>query len=458
MLQEIVSRTLEEQQLIRRGEHIIVALSGGADSVCLLHVLLALRETYQLKLSAVHINHRLRGEEADRDEAFVRELCKQQGIPCFCKCFDVAEYARSEKMGTEEAGRKLRYACFEEYRRKLHADSVATAHHRDDNIETFFLHLLRGAGLHGLTGIPYRNQTIIRPLLAVSKEEILEYLADHKLSFVTDSTNHIPNVLRNKIRLELLPLLEQYNPGLRGTLTRNMKLFHSADGYLRQTTAERFSALAEQKESYLSFSLSALEAEAPAIRYGMYSLAIASLLPHTEVGSERIFEIDRCMKQKNGAVSITESVSAQVFYDRLYFVKRSEHDVTAEYLLPLNQIVRLTEPRMSFFATKTTKTTEKPIRNTLFLSVKKTENQPIRIRFRKNGDFFYPLGFGHRKSLQNFFVDLKIPRFLRDTIPLITVGDEIAWVCGYRADMRFLPDSEENIRIEIKYTEEKNER
>lgn len=458
MVKEIVERTVSEQGLFQKGEHIIVALSGGADSVCLLHVLLALREKYRLKLSAVHINHRLRGEEADRDEAFVRKLCKQQGIPCFCERFDVAEYARSEKMGTEEAGRKLRYACFEEYRRKLHADAVATAHHRDDNIETFFLHLLRGAGLHGLTGIPYRNQNIIRPLLAVSKEEILEYLAEHKLSFVTDSTNHIPNVLRNKIRLELLPLLEQYNPGLRGTLSRNMKLFQSADNCLRQITAERFSALAEQKETYLSFSLSALEAEASAIRYGMYALAISSLLPHVTVGSERMFEIDRCVERKNGAVSVLGNVSAQVFYDRLYVFKTSEHDGTEEYLLPLNRCVKLAEPRMSFFATKTTETAEKPNRNTVFLSAKKTENQPIRIRFRKNGDFFYPLGFGHRKSLQNFFVDMKIPRFLRDTIPLITVGDEIAWICGYRADMRFLPDSEENIKIEIKYTEEKNER
>lgn len=458
MLREMITNTIAEHQLFSKGAHIVIALSGGADSVCLLHILLSLQNEYALKLSAVHINHHLRGAESDRDENFVKELCEQNAIPCFCEHFHVKEYAITNKIGIEEAGRKLRYMCLEEYRQKLKANVIATAHHGDDNIETFFMHLLRGAGLHGLTGIPYRNGHIVRPLLAVSKEQIINYLKANNLAFVTDSTNSTPDVLRNKIRLELLPLLEQYNPGLRRTLTRNIKLYQSADCYLHETAMQCFSALAEKRDNYIAFPLSKLQSEAAIIRYELYSLAARALLPASTVSSERIFDIDRCISAENGSVAITHNLTAQIFYDKLYFVKEDNHVKDLEYTLPLNQAVTLPETGITFYAAKKQKTTYKPKQNAIYLSYEKIKNHSICIRYRKNGDYFYPCGFQHRKRLQDFFVDKKIPRFMRDSIPLITVEDEIAWICGYRADKRFLPEPEENNILEIKFTEEKNER
>lgn len=461
MLLETVKNTLIKQNLIAEGDHIVIALSGGADSVCLLHVLLAIRHEFSLTLSAVHVNHQLRGEEAERDEAFVKALCEKHGIPCFCEHFHVKDYAITHKIGIEEAGRKLRYETLEHYRQKQNADFVATAHHSDDNAETFLMHLLRGAGVHGLTGISYRNGHIIRPLLDISKEQIIKYLLENNLSYVSDSTNNVPDVLRNKIRLELLPTLEQYNPGFRSTLARNMKIYQGADAYLQQTAAQRFSALAEVHKRYIAFSLSALCEEAEIIRCFLYSAAVSRLLPQFTAPSARIFEIDRCVLAHAGSVTITKKLTVQVLYEKLYFVREKCKTKTndTEYTLPLNQAVRLPQSNYVFFASERQSFSETSEKNVLYLSHKKTVGQPLAIRFRRDGDCFYPAGLGHKKRLQDYFVDKKIPRFLRDEIPLLTVGGEIAWVCGYRADERFLPCSGEERVTEIKFTEENtNER
>ena len=203
----------------------LVAVSGGADSVALLLILKQLG----YRIEAVHCNFHLRDEESDRDEAFVKNLCSQQDVPLHLIHFDTAEYASVHQVSIEMAARQLRYQFFEQLRQDIGAETVCVAHHRDDAVETLLMNLMRGAGIHGLTGIHPKNGAVVRPLLAVSRQEIEDYLRQKDQSYVTDSTNLKPDVLRNKIRLQLLPLFEHIYPGSTDNIARTARYLSEAE-------------------------------------------------------------------------------------------------------------------------------------------------------------------------------------------------------------------------------------
>ena len=220
-----VEQYVRKQQLLTpEGLH-LVALSGGADSVALLLVLHELG----YHIEAVHCHFHLRGEESDRDEAFVKKLCADKNIPIHLIHFDTKEYAALHQVSIEMAARELRYRYFEQLRTDLGAETVCVAHHRDDANETLLMNLMRGAGIHGLTGIRPRNGSVVRPLLDVSRQEIEDYLHSIGQTYVTDSTNLEPDVLRNKIRLQLLPLMEEIQPGTTANLARSAYYLSEAE-------------------------------------------------------------------------------------------------------------------------------------------------------------------------------------------------------------------------------------
>ena len=203
----------------------LVAVSGGADSVALLLVLKQL----DYHIEAVHCNFHLRGEESDRDEDFVKSLCQNHNIPLHLIHFDTAEYASVYQVSIEMAARQLRYQYFEQLRQDIGADTICVAHHRDDAVETLLMNLMRGAGIHGLTGIHSKNGAVVRPLLGVSRQDIEAYLCQQDQSYVTDSTNLQPDVLRNKIRLQLLPLIEDIYPGATDNIARSAHYLSEAE-------------------------------------------------------------------------------------------------------------------------------------------------------------------------------------------------------------------------------------
>ena len=213
MLENALALT-EEYAMLPPGGAVLCAVSGGADSVCLLHWLLRRREEVGFSLTAAHFDHMIRGEESARDAAFVEGLCREWGVPLALGRGDVPAEARRRGEGLEEAGRRLRYAFLRRTAAELGGAVIATAHNADDDVETFFLHLLRGAGLQGLTGIPPRRGDLVRPLLTTSRREILSYLEAHGLPHVEDSTNADPSYARNRLRLQLLPLLRELDPRL----------------------------------------------------------------------------------------------------------------------------------------------------------------------------------------------------------------------------------------------------
>lgn len=215
------------QCMTQPGDTVICAVSGGADSVCMLHVLLSLRNTLGITVEAAHFNHQLRGEESDRDEAFVRTLCAELGVVLHVDNGDVRARAAKTHESVEEAARALRYAFFSSL-----PGLIATAHTQDDNLETVLLNLTRGTGLAGLCGIPPRRERFIRPMLAVSRAEIEAYLAQNGLSHVTDSTNFLPDARRNRLRQSVIPLLKAENPSLCETAFRMCRLLEADEAQL----------------------------------------------------------------------------------------------------------------------------------------------------------------------------------------------------------------------------------
>ncbi len=234
---ERVRAWMEEQRMTESAETILCALSGGADSVCLLHLLRRLAPSLDFRLEAAHFHHGIRGAEADRDRDFVLDLCRELDIPLHLGAGDVPAYARERGMGLEEAGRELRYAFLEETADALPACRIATAHQAEDNAETLLLHLCRGTGLSGLCGIPPVRGRVVRPLLPVAREEILAYLAENRLPHVEDSTNALEEGERNLLRHRVLPVLRELNPGFAEAMLNTTRLLREDEACLR-TLAE----------------------------------------------------------------------------------------------------------------------------------------------------------------------------------------------------------------------------
>ncbi|MCR4594209.1 MAG: tRNA lysidine(34) synthetase TilS [Clostridiales bacterium] len=251
-------KTVNEHKMIEKGDRVCVGLSGGVDSVCLLHLLYTYREELGIGLCAVHINHGIRGEEAKRDETFSLDLCKTLGVECKVFSIDVpAECAKTHE-STEECARRLRYEIFE----KTDCDKIATAHNLNDNMETFFLNLARGASLSGLCGIPYVRDRYIRPLLDISREEIERYILENSLSFVTDSTNLCDDYTRNKIRHRLLPQLYEINPAFDRSFAKSIASVNMTQDYIKKTAGK----LVKEAENADGYDITAIKTADKAIK------------------------------------------------------------------------------------------------------------------------------------------------------------------------------------------------
>lgn len=240
---EKVRRTIEKHHMLEKGDRVVVGLSGGADSSALLEALYLLKEQYSLSLFAAHINHGIRGEEADNDEAFAESLAKQRDIPFLCLKADAPAYAKEHRIGLEEAGRRIRYDYFESCAK---GGKIATAHTLSDNAETVLLHLSRGAGTKGLCGIPPVRGNIIRPLIECSRDEVEAFCKKRGLDFVTDSTNLCDDYSRNFIRNNIMPLFKKLNPGFERAVSRSAAIAAGEQGFIERAAQKALSDCAEK--------------------------------------------------------------------------------------------------------------------------------------------------------------------------------------------------------------------
>ena len=439
-------------------ERVLVALSGGPDSVCLLYVLKDLKEEFRLDLSVLYVDHGLRPEEAVGEKEFCKNLCAKLKLPFLTKSIDVKSYVEEMKLNKQEAARKLRYRVFDDTAHEINADEVALGHTADDQAETLIMRLLRGSGPAGLSGIPPVRGKFIRPLIAIQRKEIKQYLEGERIDFIVDSSNLEKHYLRNKIRLSLMPLIEEMNPNIIDTLSRTAAIFREEERYFEILVAKALMKLISRKtNSRIELFLSPLVAMEKIILRRTLRRAIdetKGLRGISFVHIEDIIELIK-MGRAGDRLYLPHGMRAIKAYSTLILTSEPPVQLNT-YTLTVPGEMILKEAGILIHASlqesQESEITDR--RPSAILAIFDADRLifPLMIRPRKEGDFFYPHGFGKKKKLQDFFVDEKVPRDERDAVPLVVSGEDIIWVVGYRGDERFKVTDETKrvLRLEVK--------
>lgn len=396
------------RNLIPSGSRVLCAVSGGADSMCLLHML---SQREDISLTAAHFNHQLRGEESDRDEAFVRDVCARWNIPLTVGRGDVKAFSEREGLSLEEGGRILRYAFLEGAAQTEGCGLIATAHNADDNLETMLLNLTRGTGLSGLAGIPPQRGNIVRPLLTTTRREIEEYLRLYSLPHVEDSTNADEAYSRNKMRRQVLPLLEEFNPALRKNSIDAIRYLRADNDYLNGLAADLSKKAVVEDDTVALPAIFISGSPCPvAIRVVRQLL---SMMPDgsTDCAAAHLEGVvNLCRGDDPSAVfHLPHGVTARREYDRLILTLRSPP--------PALEPMTLLEG-------------ENPVPGTAWTVVLDGPPWPgLTVRPRRTGDEI-TLSNGHKKSLKKLMIDRKVPRLERELIPVVADDDGVIAVAG----------------------------
>ena len=442
---------MRAQEMTQPGDTVVCAVSGGADSVCMLHVLLSLRDALGITVEAAHFNHHLRGEESDRDEAFVRQLCKTLGVHLYVDDGDVQSRAAHTHESMEEAARKFRYAFFSSL-----PGLIATAHTQDDNLETVLLNLTRGTGLTGLCGIPPKRGTLIRPMLPCSRAEIEAYLKEHELSYVTDSSNLLPDVRRNRLRQRVIPLLKEENPSLGETAFRMCRILAEDNKILQQqaTQALQSARLAN------GLRCSALRAYPDAVRTRAVRLFLSDI--HApKLSQAHIEAVDRLLftESPSASVCLPGGYTARRDYDRLYLsADTPAPGFTPVQLQPGRSCVL---PDAGFRVSCRIKENFPEIQNTLSTFAVKYDtidnHSGITIRPRQTQDSMRVRG--GRKTLKRLMIDRKIPAASRASVPVVCDACGVLGVYGIGINLdRAAAAGERAVIITIEEIEKEDQR
>ena len=437
MFQAKVERFIQRHGLLTGKRLVLVGLSGGADSVALLGVLVRLG--YPCR--ALHCNFHLRGAESDRDEVFARQFADSLGVPFLKVDFDTRGYAAIHQESIEMAARSLRYRWFEEQRQAFDAEAIAVAHHRDDSVETLLMNLLRGSGIRGLGGIRPRNGQVVRPLLAVSRAEIEEWLQTQGWGYVTDSSNLSDAYTRNFIRLRVLPLLEQLNPAARETIARSAAHLSAAEPLYAYTVEEARKAVFITADS---LSIEAL------MRYPSPETLLYEWL--RPLGFSRIVvgELFESLTGLSGKQFYSATHQVLKDRDRLYIAPLQEPSAWQPIEIPV-ATGELTQPlRLSFQLME--RTSDFQLERASDIAYFDAEKLPGRLTLRlpQTGDWFVPFGMRGRKKLSDFFADQKMNRWEKLRQPLLCAGESIVWVVGRRTDDRFRVGEETKMIFSVK--------
>lgn len=423
LLKEI-ENTIKSHNLVSEKDKILVALSGGSDSVFLLRVLNDLKQRLGFSLFAAHLNHSLRAE-ADTEEAFVIDLCKSLDIPCYTKKVHVKTISQRTGESLETVGRCERYSFFNELK-KLHGfNKIATAHHLDDNAETILMHFIRGCGGNGLRGIEYmRHDGIIRPLLDVPKKSIVECCEACGFSYVTDMSNFEPDFTRNRVRLELIPEILKFNPNFCNVITKNSMLFSEDEEFLDDFAETEFN------QNYIDGGLlkSVVDKSPMAIKRRLIQKLYQSFQNSKENLSLGYIDAILALTKTGQSVSLPNNLEAILSYGK-FIVRKKTKTEDFEYDIVPDIPLYIPESNCHWLI----KRAEKCDRNTFSLPYGGT----LRVRNKRRGDYFYPVGMKGKKKLSDLFCDKKIPRFMRDSIPILTINEDIININGDFRDRRF---------------------
>jgi tRNA(Ile)-lysidine synthase len=428
--------------MLRGGETVLVGLSGGPDSVCLLRALDIIRPSLNLSLYALYIDHGLRPDETPMEIDFCKNLCERLSVPFIHREIDVKGYALMHGLGKQEAGRELRYALFDEVSASINARKVALGHTADDRAETFIMRLLRGAGTKGLSGIPPVRKNIIRPLIDVERREIEKFLGKEEIGFIVDSSNLAQDYLRNRIRHSIVPALKEINPEIIETISRTAEILEEEERYLEiQVTKVLMKLITRKSDFGIELFITPLETMDKVILRRVVRRAISETRGLRGISMKNVEDIIKLIKEGSSGSRICLPGGMRVIKKYSTLLITSEKSAalgTYELRIPGEVVIREGEVMIKASVTEEMPETDTDRTKAVFDAGK--VKSTLIIRSRREGDFFYPSGFGRRKKLQDFFVDEKVPRDERDSVPLALSGDEIVWIAGRRQDGRFAPD------------------
>jgi len=456
-----VLNTAGRYNLFRRGSRILVGISGGPDSVCLLHVLCCIAGDFDLYLSALHVNHMLRGEDAYLDEEYVKSFCNELKVPLYIEHADAKGYSRKTGISLEEAGREIRYRLYEKYAEKTDADAIALAHNMNDQAETVLLNLIRGTGLDGLTGMEYKRGKIIRPLLNIRREEIENYCRVNNLQPRTDSSNKEDIFTRNRIRLKLIPFIdENFNTDLVYRLSRMTEILKDDRNCLEISADSFFNSPAiKRSKDVVEIEISKLMDLHGALRARVIRKCIGFVKGNVKNISQQHMEdvIKLAAIGKTGTMAhLPGGIRAEISYGILKLYKKSYNEENSQYCylinIPGEIYIKEIDKTLKADLIENPSIDKLKGNNENKINVQLFDYEKLRgeitVRNRRNGDVFRPVNSPGTKKLKEYFIDKKVPRWERDKFVLVAKGSEIAWIVGHKISDKF--KITENTKIILK--------
>ncbi|MEN8189725.1 MAG: tRNA lysidine(34) synthetase TilS [Thermodesulfobacteriota bacterium] len=444
-----IRQALTSRQLADSGDAIVVGVSGGPDSMAMLH-LLAL-SGLDLHLTGCYVDHGLRPDEIPAEIDLAGSQCALLGVPFEVKQIDVDHYCRSKKLSTETGARILRYRALRELKDQVGADRIAVGHTADDQAEELLIRLLRGSGRGGLAAMQHKNNDIIRPLLDIRKERLLAFLEKEQISFVNDSSNLAPVFLRNRIRLQLLPFLaEHFNPSISDTLLQTVNILREEDSLLSELSESAYGRCVtpDHQKKLLNLDRASFLELHPALQRRVLERLLLEM--NTVPAFKTIEQLRRLTKkiENQGECHLPDGLRATRTYHGLEFATAEKTDnlrgskatQSASVFLEINRegIFELPEIKVRLEIKKVRDAAGTSGESTLFLDWNQIEF-PLLLRSVADGDRFHPAGSPGSKKINRFFTDCKIPRQERSSYPLLCMGDKVIAIIGLRADQHFVP-------------------
>ena len=467
-----VEKTITIYGMLKPKDSVVIGVSGGPDSVALLHILFLIAPRLSLKLGVAHLNHSLRHNDSDKDEQFVEVLAKKYDLPCYTHKKDVRNFQIENKLSLEQAARGVRYAFLNDIANAMQYNKIAVGHHSDDNAELILMNLFRGSGTQGLSGIPpVRDQKIIRPLIELSRTEIIDFLSQNKLEYVSDVSNTDTKYLRNRVRHELIPLLKTtYNPKISETLNRLSSIIRSEEEWIDDVVRPFYEkSVLDVRENCIVLSVSKLNRYHPALKRRIIRMTIENIKGDLRrIRFVNINSVIGLLEKKSvyGKLDLPDRIRIQKDQDTLFMVKGKHmlrevgkkyshsNPFTFEYQIEKLESVFIREIGAHI------KFTEIPMKkvpdyrytgqHTSFFD-KDTLSFPMVIRNFQPGDAFKPLGAGGRQKLKKFFIDKKVPRNERIKCPILLSRGKIIWVVGHRIDdsVKVMPSTRNILKVEL---------
>ncbi|KXZ38902.1 tRNA(Ile)-lysidine synthase [Alkalithermobacter thermoalcaliphilus JW-YL-7 = DSM 7308] len=442
MIIDKIRKTIERYNLLDYKDSVVVGLSGGPDSVCLLHILNELKREYDLKIYAAHLNHKIRGIEAQKDAIYCAKLCDDMNIHCFIRAIDVPKYCKENGYSIEEGARILRYNMFFEIKQKVGANKIAVAHNLNDQIETILMRVIRGTGLDGLKGIQHkRDDVIIRPLLDIKRDEIEKYCSENNLNPRIDQSNLEDVYTRNKIRLRLIPYIEEnFNPNLNESISRMVTLLKDDSDFLDKESEKVFNDICKKEDSQtIKINVNTFNGVHKAIKNRIIRKCINFVIGNIKGIEQKHIEdvLELIQNQKTDLkINLPKGLIVYKKDEEIIFTdKEIKHEqINYSYKVPKSGFIKIKELNM-IVETKMLDKHEvelnKEDKYTKYFDFDKISGQ-LEIRNRKDGDKIKLLGLGGSKKLKDLFIDLKIPKDERGKIPILCDEKGIIWLVGYR--------------------------